>query len=95
MPRTSSKTTPKEEPKPLNEEILQDIAEQLEAISDTLACINEAMEDISVTGKMMTIFKIIELRPELKEKLGPVINEMVASMEFDVEEDEDQQDLAR
>ncbi len=76
-------------PKTSKDESLLAIAEQLEAINDRLESIHEEIADISFTGKMMTIFKIIELRPELKEKLGPVINEMVASMDFCMEEPEE------
>jgi hypothetical protein len=90
MPRTASKPTPKATSTPQNEESLQEIAEQLEAISDTLACIHEDIADISFTGKIMTIFKIMELRPEMKEKLEPLINEMAASMDLDMEASKDQ-----
>lgn len=97
MPRTVSKSTAKATPraaskatsKPQNDEALREIAEQLESISNALACIHEEIADISFTGKIMTIFKIMELRPELKEKLEPLMKEMVATMDLDMEEPED------
>jgi hypothetical protein len=92
MPRATSKTTPKTTSKPQNDETLQGIAEQLEAISDILACIHAEIADISFSGKMMTFFKMIELRPEMKEKLGPMFDEMVASMDLDMDGLEDQLD---
>lgn len=96
MPRIASKSAPKATPraaskaasKPQNDEALWEIAEQLESISNALACIHEEIADISFTGKIMTIFKIMELRPELKEKLEPLIKEMAATMDLDMEEPE-------
>lgn len=88
-PRAASKATSKATSKPQNDEALREIAEQLESISNALACIHEEIADISFTGKIMTIFKIMELRPELKEKLEPLMKEMVATMDLDMEEPED------
>ncbi len=84
MPRTSPKTTPKAASSPQNDETLREIADHLESISDALACIHEELADISFTGKIMTIFKVMELRPDMKEKLEPLISEMAASMDFDM-----------
>jgi len=39
-----------------------------------------------MASKMMIFFKLIELRPEMKDKLGPLINEMAASMEVEMDE---------
>jgi DNA-binding FrmR family transcriptional regulator len=68
------------------DEKLQEIAEQLSAISDSLDGINEELADISMSSKMLIIFKLIELRPEMKEKLGPLINDLTELMDFDLGE---------
>jgi len=69
-----------------NDEVLSEIAEQLAAISDSLDCINDELADISMSTKMMIFFKLIELKPEMKEKLGPLINDLVVSMDFEMGE---------
>lgn len=66
------------------DETLEEIAEQLTSISDSLDNINAELSDICFTGKMLIFFKLMELKPELKEKLGPMIDEMAASMDFDI-----------
>ncbi len=68
------------------DEVLSEIAEQLAAISDSLDCINDELADISMSTKMMIFFKLIELKPEMKEKLGPLINDLVVSMDFEMGE---------
>ena len=68
------------------DEKLQEIAEQLSAISDSLDGINEELADISMSSKMLIIFKLIELRPDMKEKLGPLINDLTELMDFDLGE---------
>jgi len=35
---------------------------------------------------MMIFFKLIELKPEMKDKLGPLINELAESMDFEMDE---------
>ncbi len=37
-------------------------------------------------SKMMIFFKLIELKPEMKDKLGPLINELAESMDFEMDE---------
>jgi hypothetical protein len=71
---------------PKKDEALQEIAEHLSSISDSLDVIQEELDDICMTGKIMTFFKMIELRPEMKEKLRPLIDEMVASIDLEVGE---------
>lgn len=51
------------------DEILEEIAENLSSISDSLDEMNIQLEDISMASKMLVFFKMIELRPEMKEKL--------------------------
>lgn len=76
-------------PKASKDETLQEIAEQLEAISDSLEGLHDEITDISMSAKMLIFFKLIELRPEMKEKLGPLIDEMASSMDFSLDmEDE-------
>jgi hypothetical protein len=67
------------------DEKLTEIAEQLTAISDSLNSINEELSDISLSSKMLIFFKLMELRPDMKDKLGPLIDEMATSMDFDVD----------
>lgn len=67
------------------EEVLEEIAETLASISDSLEGINAELEDISMSSKMLIFFKIIELRPEMKEKLGPLINDLAESMDMNMD----------
>jgi len=69
------------------DEVLSEIAEQLAAISDSLDCINDELADIGVSTKVMIFFKLIELRPDMKEKLEPLINDLVASMDLEMAEE--------
>lgn len=64
------------------EENLEEIAETLATIRDSLEGINSELEDISISSKMLIFFKLIELRPDMKEKLEPLINDLAASMDF-------------
>ncbi|HPT19285.1 MAG TPA: hypothetical protein PLJ25_04415 [Methanothrix sp.] len=72
------------------QEVLEEIVEELASISDSLAGIHEEMEEISMTNKIMVILKMTELRPEMKEKMGPLIDEMAATMDMTITEDEDE-----
>lgn len=69
------------------EEILEEIAQTLADISDSLDGINIELEDISMATKMMVFFKMIELKPEMKEKLGPLIDDLVESMDLNMPEE--------
>jgi len=76
------------------EEILEEIAETLDSISDSLEGINAQLEDISLCSKMQMFLKMVELRPEMKDKVSPLLDEMVESMAFDfnnIPEEEDQE----
>lgn len=68
-------------------EVLQEISDTLISINDTLDGIGAELEDISLASKMMIFFKLIELRPDMKDKLGPLINELAASMDFEMDEE--------
>ncbi|HPW74039.1 MAG: hypothetical protein IPI63_05060 [Methanothrix sp.] len=67
-------------------EVLQEISDTLISINDCLEEIGAELEEISMASKMMIFFKLIELRPEMKDKLGPLIDEVAASMEFEMDE---------
>ena len=64
------------------EETMEEIADALASISESLEGINEELEDISISSKMLIFFKMIELRPDMKEKLGPLIDDLAESMDF-------------
>ncbi|AEB68280.1 MAG TPA: hypothetical protein PLO30_01660 [Methanothrix soehngenii] len=67
-------------------EVLQEISDTLISINDCLEGIGEELEEISMASKMMIFFKLIELKPEMKDKLGPLINELAESMDFTMDE---------
>jgi len=67
-------------------EVLQEISDTLISINDCLEGIGEELEEISMASKMMIFFKLIELKPEMKDKLGPLINELAESMDFEIDE---------
>jgi len=69
------------------DEILEEIAGSLSSISDSLERIDDELDEISMVGKMLVFFKMVEIRPELKEKLGPLINELVDSMDMSMTEE--------
>jgi len=67
-------------------EVLQEISDTLISINDCLEGIGEELEEISMASKMMIFFKLIELKPDMKDKLGPLINELAESMDFEMDE---------
>ena len=67
-------------------EVLQEISDTLISINNCLEGIGEELEEISMASKMMIFFKLIELKPEMKDKLGPLINELAESMDFEMDE---------
>ena len=67
-------------------EVLQEISDTLISINECLEGIGEELEEISMASKMMIFFKLIELKPEMKDKLGPLINELAESMDFTMDE---------
>ena len=66
------------------DETMEEIAETLASINDSLEGINAELADISMSSKMLIFFKLVELRPDMKDKLGPLINDLAASMDFDM-----------
>ncbi|MDD2835449.1 MAG: hypothetical protein PHY05_04810 [Methanothrix sp.] len=69
------------------DETMQEIAETLASINDSLEGINAELEDICMSSKMLIFFKMIELRPEMKEKLGPLIDDLAESMDLGIDEE--------
>jgi len=69
------------------EENMEEIAETLASINDSLEGINAELEDICMSSKMLIFFKMIELRPEMKEKLGPLIDDLAESMDLGLDEE--------
>ena len=77
------------------EEILEEMVEELASISDSLAGIHEEMEEISMANKIMVILKLVEMRPDMKDRLGPMIDEMARSMDLtsaEMEEEEEEEE---
>jgi len=58
------------------QEVLEEIAEELASISDSLTEIHSELEDLSMSSKIMVFLKMMDIRPDMKEKLGPVIDEL-------------------
>jgi hypothetical protein len=73
------------------DETMKEIAETLTTINDSLEGINSELEDIGMSCKMLVFFKMIELRPEMKEKLGPLIDDLAESMDLCMEEGPDEE----
>jgi len=69
------------------EEVLEEIAETLASINDSLEGINAELEDSSMSSKMLIFFKMIELRPEMKDKLGPLIDDLAEYMDMGMDEE--------
>lgn len=69
------------------DETMQEIAETLASINDSLEGINAELEDICMSSKMIIFFKMIELKPEMKEKLGPLIDDLAESMDMGMDEE--------
>ncbi len=69
------------------DETMQEIAETLASINDSLEGINAELEDICMSSKMLIFFKMIELKPEMKEKLGPLIDDLAESMDLGIDEE--------
>jgi hypothetical protein len=69
------------------DETMQEIAETLASINDSLEGINAELEEICMSSKMLIFFKMIELKPEMKEKLGPLIDDLAESMDLGMDEE--------
>ena len=67
--------------------VLEEISEKLGEICSSMASIEENLNDISMSYEMLILFKLAELRPDMKDKLMPLVDEMVESMNFTMPED--------
>ena len=70
-----------------NNAVLEEISETLEEICSSMASIEENIDDICMSFKMLVFFKLAELRPDMKDKLMPLVDDMVESMDFSIPED--------
>jgi len=73
------------------QEVLEEIAEELASISDSLTEIHSELEDLSMSSKIMVFLKMMDIRPDMKEKLGPVIDELAADMDLSMAEAEEEE----
>jgi len=74
------------------QEVLEEIAEELASISDSLTEIHSDLEDLSMSSKIMVFLKMMDMRPAMKEKLEPVIDELAAAMDLSMAEAEEEEE---
>jgi argonaute-like protein implicated in RNA metabolism and viral defense len=67
--------------------VLDEISEKLGEISSSMASIEENLNDISMSYQMLVFFKLAELRPDMKDKLMPLVDDMIESMDFNMPEE--------
>jgi hypothetical protein len=67
--------------------VLEAISEKLGEICSSMASIEENLNDISMSYQMLVFFKLAELRPDMKDKLMPLVDDMIKSMDFSMPED--------
>lgn len=77
------------------EKVLERIADSLEEISESLAGIEDELDDLGLANKLQVILMIAEQSPEMKEKLKSVIEELAGALSIPDEDflDEDDSDL--
>jgi len=65
---------------------LEDLNETLMAISEELGNISNELSELnsglSTIGTMATIHMIVAQRPELKDKVAPLLNELIKGLEL-------------
>jgi hypothetical protein len=69
-------------------ETLAEIPEELENICDELSELNS---NLGMIGTMITIDLLVKMRPEMKDKVAPLINELVNGLSItlsDLDEEE-------
>jgi hypothetical protein len=75
-------------------EILMDIADGLESIREEFSEMNSNIQTI---GSMLTLNLLINHRPDLREKISPLMDELAKGVDFAMsdldEEDFDEEDL--
>jgi len=64
-------------------ETLMEISEELENISNELSELNSSM---SMIGTMLTINMLVDKQPEFKDKVAPLMNELIKGLELSLSE---------
>lgn len=64
-------------------ETLVEISEELGNISNELAELNSSM---SMIGTMLTINMLVDKQPEFKDKVAPLMNELIKGLELSLSE---------
>ena len=67
--------------------VLEEISEKLGEICSSMESIEENIDDICTSYKMLVFFKLVELRPDMKDKLMPLVDDMIESMDFSMPEE--------
>ena len=67
--------------------VLEEISEKLGEICSSMASIEECLDDITMSSSMLVFFRLAELRPDMKDKLMPLIDDMVEAMDFNMPEE--------
>ncbi len=61
---------------------LQTIAEELSGIREALEDLGEELNELHQSVMLIGLLKMVEVRPDMKEKMEPIFREMIAT--FDV-----------
>lgn len=67
--------------------VLEEISEKLGEICSSMESIEERLDDITMSSSMLVFFRLVELRPDMKDKLMPLIDDMVEAMDFNMPEE--------
>jgi hypothetical protein len=67
--------------------VFEEISEKLEEICSSMESIEERLDDITMSCSMLVFFRLVELRPDMKDKLMPLIDDMVEAMDFNMPEE--------
>ncbi len=71
------------------EEKLSEIVDELSEIREALETVGDELRELHQSIMVIGILKMVEVRPEMKEKLEPMFKEMVESFAMDIEEEEE------
>jgi len=71
------------------EEKLQEIVDELSDIREALETVGDELRELHQSIMVIGILKMVEVRPEMREKLEPLFKEMVESFAMDVGEEEE------
>ncbi len=64
-------------------EILMEVSDELRNISNELAELNSSLSTI---GTMVTINMLVDKQPQFRDKLAPIINELIKGLEMTLSE---------